>query len=422
MDRKSAFGEKNLSTEQKLFELSLLWMEAKYNFAFFDQIPDLNWDDCYKNFIPQVMNTKTDWEYYLVLQKFYAQLNDGHTRIFPPAELRNKYYGTATKQIETRLIEDKVIITKVVNPTLQSKGLKIGMKIEKIDDQNVLEYAEKKVTPYAFSSTPHHRALEIYGYFLLSGTVSKPAVIEVSDFDNKVRSYHIYREPWLMEEEIFKGEPLSYTQLPNNLGYLKIHNFVETEGFRPKFDTIYAKILDTDGLIIDVRENFGGATQITHYVLRHFAKTSFKTVNWKSPKNVGAYRAWGQDELWHEEEGYEINPFDDRCIYEKPVNVIADESSFSGAEDFCLGFLTIKRGKLIGRKTAGSTGSPIMFNLSGGALVLVCAKKDLFPDGKEFIGYGIEPDIEVDTKIKDIKENRDAALDVAIEDILSDQN
>ena len=264
MENESSFVEKNLSTEQKLFELSLLWMEAKYNFAFFDQIPDLIWDDCYKSFIPRVMNTKTDWEYYLVLQKFYSMLNDGHTRVFPPAELRNKYYGTATKQIETRLIEDKVIITRVVNPTLQSNGLKIGMEIRKINDQNVHEYADKNVAPYTFSSTPQHRALEIYGYTLLSGSVSKPAIIEVIDFDNNVRSYNIIREPWLMEKEVFLGEPLSYMQLPNNLGYLKIHNFVDTEAFRPKFDAIFAKILNTDGLIIDVRENFGGATQINN--------------------------------------------------------------------------------------------------------------------------------------------------------------
>jgi C-terminal processing protease CtpA/Prc len=293
------------------------------------------------------------------------------------------------------------------------------MKIEKIDGQDVLEYAENEVAPYVFSSTPHHRALEIFGYFLLSGPVNKPAVIEISNFNNEVQSYNIYREPWLMEDEVFKGEPLSYTQLPNNLGYLKIHNFADTDEFRPKYDTIYTKILDTDGLIIDVRNNFGGATQVTLYVLRHFAETGIKTVNWKSPKNVGAYRAWGQDELWHEEEGHEINPFDDRCIYEKPVNVIADESSFSGAEDFCLGFTTIKRGRLIGRKTAGSTGSPIMFNLPGGALALVCAKKDLFPDGREFVGYGIKPDIEVEAKIKDVLEKHDAILDAAIEDILS---
>jgi len=410
--------ENNLSTEEKLYELSLLWMEARYNFAFFDQIPDLNWDDCYRSFIPQVLTTKTDWEYYLVLQKFYALLNDGHTRVFPPAELRNKYYGTATKQIKTGLIEDKVIITDVLNNSLRSNGLEKGTEILAIDDLDIHDYVEKYVAPYAFASTPHHRKLEIYGHFLLSGSVSEPAIIKVKGINDNVQAFRIHREPWIMEDEVFKGEPLSFEQLPNNLGYLRIHNFVDTEEFRPKFDSLYTKILDSNALIIDVRDNFGGATQITHYVLKHFTDKNFKTVNWKSPMNVGAHKAWGQDEAWYEEEGYEISPFEDRSIYEKPLNVIADESSFSGAEDFCLGFLMINRGKLIGRKTAGSTGSPIMFNLSGGALVLVCAKKDLFPDGKEFIGYGIQPDIEVKTTIKDIIENRDAALDIAIMDLL----
>jgi C-terminal processing protease CtpA/Prc len=58
-----------------------------------------------------------------------------------------------------------------------------------------------------------------------------------------------------------------------------------------------------------------------------------------------------------------------------------------------------------------------MFNLPGGALVLVCAKKDFFPDGKEFIGFGITPDIEVETSVKDIIENRDAAIDIAIKNL-----
>jgi C-terminal processing protease CtpA/Prc len=418
MKTDGTYSENSISVEQKLYELSLLWMEAKYNFAFFDQIPELNWDECYQMFIPQVINTKSDWEHYLVLARFYTCLKDGHTRIFPPTELRNKYYGTAIKQIETRLIEGKIIVTNVINSSPLTEGLKAGMEIVAIDGQDSHEYAEKHVAPYAFSSTSHHRDLEIYGYFLLSGPVSKSVTIQVKGFDNNINSYQIPREPWLMEEEVFKGEPLSFKQLSNNLGYLKIFNFVDTPEFRPKFDAIYAKILETDGLIIDVRENFGGATQITHYVLKHLTKSSFKTVTWKSPKNIGAHKAWGQNETWHVEEGYEIEPFRDRSIYEKPVNVIADESSFSGAEDFCLGFITIGRGKLIGRKTAGSTGSPIMFNLPGGALALVCTKKDLFPDGKEFIGFGIQPEIEVETTIKDIIDNRDAALEIAINDIL----
>ena len=40
----SAQSENSLLKEDKLFGLSKLWMEASYNFAFFHQVPDLNWD------------------------------------------------------------------------------------------------------------------------------------------------------------------------------------------------------------------------------------------------------------------------------------------------------------------------------------------------------------------------------------------
>jgi hypothetical protein len=37
----------DISDGEKLNGLSLVWQEANYNFAFFDQVSDLNWDsDC----------------------------------------------------------------------------------------------------------------------------------------------------------------------------------------------------------------------------------------------------------------------------------------------------------------------------------------------------------------------------------------
>jgi carboxyl-terminal processing protease len=223
-----------------------------------------------------------------------------------------------------------------------------------------------------------------------------------------------------MEEEVFLGKPMSFEELPNNIGYLRIHNFVDKEDFKPSFESVFPKILDTAGLIIDVRENFGGSTQMTSYVLQHFTNDPFQLSNWKSPLNIAAHRAWGKSQQWHEVEGKTIKPLVDQAVYTKPVNVIADESTFSAAEDFCVGFLTLKRGKLVGRRTAGSSGSPLMFDLPGGGLALVCTKKDVFPDGTEFIGFGIAPDIEVNVSIKDVIENRDAALDIATKE-LSDE-
>jgi C-terminal processing protease CtpA/Prc len=226
-----------------------------------------------------------------------------------------------------------------------------------------------------------------------------------------------------MEKEVFQGKPMSFEELPNNtgnIGYLRIHNFVDKEDFKPSFESAFSRILNTDGLIIDVRENFGGSTQITYYVLQHFTNSPFQLANWKTPMHIAAHKAWGKSQQWHEVEGKTVEPLDDRAIYTKPVNVIADESSFSGAEDFCAEFLTMKRGKLVGKRTAGSSGSPLMFDLPGGGLALVCTKKDVFPDGTEYIGFGIAPDVQVQASIKDVIENKDAALEVAIRE-LSDE-
>ena len=413
-----AQSENTLSREDKLFGLSKLWMEATYNFAFFHQVPDLDWDSTYQAFIPKVLDTKNDWDYYLELQKFMALLQDGHTRIFPPVDLRNKYYGTATKQIITRLIEEKVIITKVVAKSLDEKGLKQGMEIISINDMDIFDYVEKKVAPYVFASTTQDLQLQKFGLFLLSGKTSEPIKINVKDFKGKIKTYFIDREPWIFEQQLFTGKQWDFEILPNNIGYLRTYNFIDNEQYRPKFDSLYQKILTTDGLIIDVRNNIGGSTQIAYYILKHFTNKSFKSVNWRTPNNISAHRAWGDNIEWLKVEGEDVHPHKDKTIYTKPLNVLADESSFSGAEDFCVGFLTMERGKLIGSKTAGSTGSPLMFNLLEDAFVLICTKEDFFPSGKAFIGIGISPDIEVKTTIKDIIENRDAALDVAIKDIL----
>jgi carboxyl-terminal processing protease len=261
--------ENKLTNDDKLFGLSLVWKEASYNFPFFHQIPDLKWDSCYRAYISNVLETGNDWDYYLELQKFMSLLQDGHTRVFPPAQLRNKYYGTSTKQVTTKLIEGSVIITKVLQDSLRKKGLKQGMEIVTINDMDPFLYAEEYVAPYVYASTLQDRQLQIFSQFLLSGSTIEPVKIKTKDSNGLVVPYKIYREPWIMEKEMLNGNPFEFRVLSNNIGYLKINNFVVSKRVRTDFDSIYQKILLTDGLIIDVRENIGGATDISLYILKH---------------------------------------------------------------------------------------------------------------------------------------------------------
>ena len=58
-----------LSTTEKLYGLSLFWKEVKDNFAFFHQVPELDWDQAYRDAIPKVIATQTTFDYYRELQK-----------------------------------------------------------------------------------------------------------------------------------------------------------------------------------------------------------------------------------------------------------------------------------------------------------------------------------------------------------------
>lgn len=46
-------------------------------------------------------------------------------------------------------------------------------------------------------------------------------------------------------------------------------------------------------------------------------------------------------------------------------------------------------------------------------------KRDRFPDGREFVGLGIQPDIEVKRTVADVRAGLDAELARAIEVVLA---
>ena len=68
----------------------------------------------------------------------------------------------------------------------------------------------------------------------------------------------------------------------------------------------------------------------------------------------------------------------------------------------------------MGEPTCGSTGQPLEFSLYG-ATARVCTKWDRFPDGTEFVGVGIVPDVQAARTKNDVVSGRDAVLETAVE-------
>mgnify|MGYP000636776297 CR=1 FL=1 len=74
----------------------------------------------------------------------------------------------------------------------------------------------------------------------------------------------------------------------------------------------------------------------------------------------------------------------------------------------------MKRGKIVGEATGGSTGQPLMISLPGGGTARIVSKRDTYPDGKPFVGVGIQPNIKVSPTVADIRKGRDTVLEAAL--------
>ena len=69
----------------------------------------------------------------------------------------------------------------------------------------------------------------------------------------------------------------------------------------------------------------------------------------------------------------------------------------------------------MGEPTHGSTGQPLSLELPGGGSARISAKRDFYPDGREFIGRGVQPDIPVKATVEDIRAGRDVVLKKALD-------
>lgn len=382
-------SEKTLSDIEKIVGLSKCWSEVKYNFVYFDKL-SFDWDSLYQATLPVVLATKSDFEYFRKLQQFIATLKDGHTGV--SWERRDLWNDWATVPLLTKQIEGKMIVTAVLNDTLQQQGIKEGMEIIRINEMDVHAYVSTEVKPYISSSTEQWMNVRAYGREATRGKKSEEIRLTFKDGKNNIFSRSISHS---MSEKELSTKPLfELKEIEDNIGLLKITSFLGNN-YIEQFDSIYEKLGHLDALIIDIRGNGGGSSHYSNYVLSHLTPETFTMSDWSSPLYIPAHASWNYPKEWYVQKSGSYDPVKDKPIFKKPIALLINEGTFSAAEDFCVGFRNMKRGIIIGTPSGGSTGNSIRFSLPGGGRLQICTKKDTYPDGSEFVGIGILPDIEV---------------------------
>ncbi|WP_236032825.1 S41 family peptidase [Algoriphagus pacificus] len=412
-----------LTKEDKVYGLSKFWQEVNYNFVYLYKVDQLKWDELYKEYIGKVQESPNDYEYYRLMQRFCASLKDGHTNIYFPKYIQENVLNTHFGEYRFILsnVGGKAIITQINNS--KKDELPIGSEIISVNGIATADYLRESIYPFISASTSY--TLEDWGISkMLEGYVGTSYDLQLI-LPNGLEKQLTVTIAKSEEKEFFPGlqtrELLELKWYSNQTAYISLNSFSDWE-IMEMFRKKNKELKQAKSLIIDLRNNGGGNTSIGKVILHYLTEdTIFYGSKSQTRQHIATFKAWGKDSYF-----YDL-PFspdtlgagDKKLLRNKrivvPTVLLIGHGTASAAEDFLIYADKQKHMTKIGEPTYGSTGQPLSFNLPEGGLARVCTKKDTYPDGREFVGVGIQPDILVSKSLTDFLENRDPALEKALE-------
>ena len=427
----------DMTVQEKIYGLSKLWQEVNYNFVYLEKVDRQAWDQAYLTAIQTVMNTANDYEYYRELQKFCALLKDGHTNVYFPERIDTLIYNSDFG--DYRLFLENVDGEAIIARVNQSKKnvLPVGSRILEVNQIPVWDYIDRHVAPYIGSSTEY--VLEDLAVMrLLEGPVGTTYTIKIMKPDGSTATFDLKHER-SNEKEVYpplEPEKLMDFKMYDQIAYVALNSF-RSNSLDSLFTGILPQLSRAKGLIIDLRLNSGGKTNVGVNILEYITSDSlFYGSLSMSREHIPTLKAWGssvqpqdttgnawrkkcllyyQDKMYYtfDYSPWVCGPKSQRFV--KPTVVLTGHLTASAAEDFLVFADNQEHIIRMGEKTYGSTGQPFVFDLPGGGFAIVCTKKDVFKDGREFVGYGIVPHITVKRTLQDYYDQRDAVLEKAPE-------
>lgn len=192
--------------------------------------------------------------------------------------------------------------------------------------------------------------------------------------------------------------------LPGNVGYLRISRFYDAPPTAEKLAAAMGMLADTGALIIDVRGAPGGEPAGVANVIGHLVAERTATVHAEDPFNPSASRT------------YYAEPRTPGFVG-RPVYVLIDGDTGSGAEEFAYDLQAMGRATLVGQTTAGAATPGGYRPLAGGFAAFIPMQVITNTvTGANWEGVGVTPDVEAPAEQALARAHR-LALEAILEDV-----
>lgn len=181
-------------------------------------------------------------------------------------------------------------------------------------------------------------------------------------------------------KKVIPIKTMNYVITKDNIGIIYLSNIMGKRAAND-FDGIIKGTNNTNGIIIDLRNNYGGiianAMQMANLMLTNEMILSIKSRN--------------GDE-------YQIYADNEKIFKDKPVVILIDRNTASAAEVLAGTLRNNINAILIGEKSFGKNSIQQVIPMQNGTGLIITSNKYILPDGKDINNKGLIPDITVNKK------------------------
>lgn len=391
-------------------------------------------------------------EFYPYLAKFVALFGDGHTTAVFPWEEWEAYTEQDNLVFPYDVIKTDagVTIKNIYQPDspLQSGDVLLSINHASVDSLFSIFIREISGEKMSFRTSV---ALRAFRRNLWLHGIRTPFHVKWKSHQNgKVMEQTITGIPYqeILQRRKEKGagtQYYSFKRLTDDVGYINFRSMVDLSAFKKFLRTTFKDIKQHPirGLIVDLRENGGGKTQLGEKLLSYITDKPYRftaRMEWKVSRQLKDYlrgyipaglrwlplqylhpmgrKIWttpeGQMAVWEFEPEA---PGRNSLRYKGPVCVLIGPHTFSSAMLLAGAIGDFHLATLIGQETGGvpnGFGELYLFDLPHTRLqVGVSTKRFVRANGNAEQKGGVQPDMLVTPKPEDIRRGVDTVLEAA---------
>ncbi|MDX1905777.1 MAG: S41 family peptidase [Bacteroidia bacterium] len=225
-------------------------------------------------------------------------------------------------------------------------------------------------------------------------------------------NYSVLERGYFKQQETFTGSFVVYDF--GDVGYIRYSAFTSPIS-EADLDYVLTKFRDHTGIIIDIRDNGGGALVNATNFARRFTDQEVVVGSWRFKNGPG-------HEDFTDLEDIRLTPPDSTgfgpsktapVLFTGKVAVLTNRSSYSAANFFPMYMKALPNVTLVGDTTGGGGGAPANTELANGWGIRVSASQ-LFDDAGVNVEDGIPPDVQVNLDPADEANLVDTILERAL--------